>query len=624
MRLWKIAGIGALGLALAAGALVLFAPVSGFKAPMEARVTAATGQAFHIEGPVSLTFTPELALDLGAVTLGAGQGPDAAPLLRARRAVVAVAFLPLLQGEAQPTSMTLEGADIFIPGDGSAWAFKAADGEVPFSPFDAFSIGDLRLIDSRLIIGSTVITAHDVRLRWPQRGQSLSISGDVGFREHSFAVDTVIERRDALVQGGRVPLRIEFSSALAEGSLDGIAELQTPAFEGGVSLSAPSTRALAAFLGAAIPGDRAFGEISLSAAIKAEPGFLRLREARFVLGNMTGAGLLTVSLEGGRPDFTGEVSVDRFVLGDYVSFTPLESSNGWQDTAFDLSGLAGFDADIRLKARSADLAGLSIQNLGFTLTGRAGGFRLQIDQALAYAAMLNATLTADVNGETPKLGLTLSAEGIDAQTAFAAAFAGEGLSGRANVKLDVTATGSTRQALIASLWGTADIVIIDGGLDGIDPAELARTAADEGGPRGIGSDAAVAFKRLSGAFSLRGGNAQSTSLRLVANFLKLDAAGSFDLPGRTLALNAMPQFTSDAVGVRDPANEGRIAVPFTLNGAWAAPTAAPDWPALYAALQSGRVALEALELLPEPARTWFKDYVAKGGPNPPAEAPPQP
>ncbi|MFT3809565.1 MAG: AsmA family protein [Micropepsaceae bacterium] len=624
MRFWKIAGFTALGLAVAAGALVLFAPVSGFKGPIEARVTAATGHAFHIEGPVSLTFTPELALDLGAITLGAGQGPDAAPLVTARRAVVAVAFLPLLQGEAQPTSMTLEGADILIPGDGAAWRFKTENGEAPFSPFDAFAIGDLRLIDSRLTVGGVVIAAADVRLRWPRDGQSLSISGDIGFRERRFAIDTVIERRDALVQGGRVPLRVEFSSDLAEGSLDGIADIATLGFEGGVSVSAPSTRAFAAFLGAAIPGDRAFGELSLSAAVKASPGILRLREGRFALGGMTGAGNLSVSLQNTRPDFTGEVSVDRFVLGDYVSFTPLESGVGWQDTAFDLSGLTGFDADIRLKARSADLAGLAIQNLAFTLTGRAGGYRLQIDQALAYAAMLNATLNIEMGSGVPKLGLTLSAEGIDAQSAFAAAFAGEGLTGRANVKLDLTATGTTRLDLIRSLWGSVNLVLIDGGLDGIDPAELARTAADETGPAGIGGDAAVAFKRLSGAFDLRAGVAHSTSLRLVTNHMKLDAAGSFDLPNRTLDIHAMPQFTGDVVGVRDPANEGRLAVPFALSGGWAAPSAAPDWDMLYAALQSGRVALEAIELLPEPARTRFRDYVAKGGPNPPAASPPQP
>ncbi len=620
-RFWKIVVFTAPGLGLLAAALVLFAPVSGFKGPMEARVTAATGHAFHIEGPVSLTFTPELALDLGAITLGAGQGPDAAPLVAARRAVVAVAFFPLLQGEAQPTSMTLQGADILIPGDGSAWRFKTADGDVPFSPFDAFAIGDLRLIDSRLTIGGVVIAADDLRLRWPRDGQSLSISGEIGFREKRFTVDTVIERRDALVQGGRVPLRIEFSSDLAEGSLDGIADLAMPGFEGGISVSAPSTRAFAAFLGAAIPGDRAFGELSLSAAVKAEPGFMRLREARFALGGMTGAGLLTVSLKAGRPDFTGEVSVDRFVLGDYVSFTPLESADGWQDTAFDLSGLTGFDADIRLKARSADLAGLAVQNLAFTLTGRAGGYRLHIDQALAYAAMLNATLNIEMASGTPKLGLTLSAEGIDAQSAFAAAFAAEGLTGRANVKLDVTANGATRRALIQSLWGSADVVLIDGGLDGIDPAEIARTAADEGGPKGIGG--AVAFKRLSGAFDLRAGTAHSTSLRLVTNFMKLDAAGSFDLPNRELALKAFPQFTGDVAGNRDPANEGRLAVPFTLSGPWAAPAASPDWDALYAALQSGRIALEAIELLPEPARTRFKDYVASGGPVGP-ETVPQP
>lgn len=59
-------------------------------------------------------------------------------------------------------------------------------------------------------------------------------------------------------------------------------------------------------------------------------------------------------------------------------------------------------------------------------------------------------------------------------------------------------------------------------------------------------------------------------------------------------------------------------MPFAVSGAWGALVAEPDWAALMTALQSGRVALEAIELLPEPRRSWFKGLIASG------QAPPWP
>jgi AsmA protein len=616
-RVWKGLGLAAILVGLAAVALMVFAPVGGFKAPLEARVSAATGRAFHIEGPLSLTFTPELALDLGAVTLGAGQGPDGAPLVTAKRAVLAIALLPLVSGNARATGLTLEGADIAIGPDGSGWTFAAAEGEA-LTPFDALDFGNVRLIDSVLRIGDVAIEARDLQLRWPAEGQALSLSGDIGFREKTFAIDAVIERRDELMAGGRVPLRLEFASDLAEGSLDGVADLEALGFQGGLSISAPSARALAAFLGAVIPGDRAFGELSLSAAVRALPGEVHLRDAKFALGAMTGGGALAVRLSGNRPSFSGSLSIDRFALNDWLAFTPLPDNGGWRDAAFDLSGLSGFDADLTIKARTADLAGLQIQNFAVTLSAGGGRLWARIDSALAYAAILHGTVTAAIENGTPTLALTLSGEGFDTQSILAASLEGDGLTGRANLKLDLTAKGATRRALIDTLSGSAGLVLIDGAMDGLDPAALARTAADESGPKGLGVGSAIAFKRLAGTFQVQNGRARTTTLRLVSNTIRADGAGAFDLGARTMAVRISPVFTADVDGTRDHDNEGRIAVPFAIVGPWAALTATPDWPALMAAVRSGKVALEAIELLPEPRRSWFKNLIATG------EAPPWP
>lgn len=614
-RIWKWLGLGAIALGLAAGALVLFAPVGGFKAPLEAAVTAATGRTFQISGPLSLALAPELALDLGPVTLSAGKGEET-PLIEANQAVLGVSFLPLLSGEARPTSLTLRGAKIVFTADGARWRFEPAAGEPPLSPFDAIAFGDLRLIDSQIVFGEVAVEARDVRLRWPHRGQSLSISGDVGFRGAVFALEAVIERRDALMQGGRVPLRIDFKSDLAEGSLDGIADLGKALFEGGVSVSAPSTRALAAFLGVALPGERVFGELSLSASLRARPGDIQLSDARFALGDITGGGTIAVKVEGDRPAINGAVSVDRLDLADWFGFAERPESGGWRDAGFDLAALAAFDAEMTVRARAADLIGLQVQTLNLTFTVRAGRLWARIDNAIAYAGTIRGTVTAQSGGVAPAFTVALTAEGFDAQSAFAAAFDGSGLTGRGDAKLDITAAGATRTALIASLAGRVDLAVIDGTLDGVDPALVARTAADEGGPQGVGPELGVSFKRLSGRFDIQNGRARSSDLRLVTNHLKLSAAGAFDMPARMLAIRARPAFAADVDGSRDPADEGRLAMPFAVTGAWGAPKAQPDWPALVAALDAGEIADADLDRLPEQKRAWIRELRAAGTPPP--------
>ncbi|BCW90399.1 hypothetical protein sos41_35680 [Alphaproteobacteria bacterium SO-S41] len=571
-RAFRIGGLAVLALALAGGALVLFAPVDRLREPIEIAVREATGRSFHIHGPVRLTFASGIGLDLGAVTLADVPGAASATMATASNAVLQVAFLPLLSGSVEPIALTLDGADIHLTRDETGranWAFpqagKAGD------PFDALGFGDVRLINSRIVIDAgeegsgRELNFVDARLRWPSGAPTLSLSGTIAFRSERFEVDGLIETPHALFQGGVVPLRVAFSSGLAEGSLDGDADLAADSFEGGVNLSAPSARRLASFFGALIPGERGFGEMSLAAAIVATHGEAHLRNIKFTLDDMTGGGDLGIKLTGARLSFAGALSVDSFDLATYLSAPPASGGVGWSDAPLDLSGLRDIDANLALRVSSAALAGLKASNVTGTLALGDGTLTADIATATLYGGLGRARLAIDLASFAPGYQLALTLTNFDAQSFFADAVGSAALMGQASLTLDLKGEGTTRREVVAGLDGKLQLELANGALDGVDLTAIARSVGMPGALNGATADDATTLTTLSAAFTVADGMARTTALKLTTHAMTLAARGTIGLAARALRLRFAP------------AGAG---VPFSVTGPWAAPTYLADWAGL--------------------------------------------
>ena len=573
-RVLKFSGLAVLALGLAGGALVMFAPVDRLRAPIEAAVREATGRSFHIHGPVRLTFASGVGLDLGAVTLAEVPGGASATMATASNAVLQVEFLPLLSGTVQPVALTLDGADIRLRRDETGranWAFpqtgRAGD------PFDALGFGDLRLVNSRIVIdngeqgGERELNFVDTRLRWPSDAKTLSVAGTIAFRSERFEIDGLIEEPHALFQGGVVPLRLAFTSGLANGSVDGDADLAADGFEGGINLSAASARRLAAFFGGLIPGDRGFGEVSLAAAMVAKHGEAHLRDIKFTLDDMTGGGDLGIKLAGARLSFAGSLSVDGFDLAAYAPAPPLggAAAVGWSDTPMDLTALRDIDANLALRLGNARLDGIRASNVTGTFALGGGTLTADVATATLYGGLGRARLTVDLASFTPAYALALTLTDFDAQTFFGDAVGSTALTGRGDLKLNLKGEGATRRAIVSGLDGTVELELANGALDGVDLMAVARSVAVQGAVQGTTSDDATNIATLSAAFTLTDGMARATALSLTTPSAALNARGTIGLAARALRLRFVPQGSG---------------VPFSVTGPWAAPTYLPDWAAL--------------------------------------------
>jgi uncharacterized protein involved in outer membrane biogenesis len=612
IRLLAYLGLAALLVAAAGWAVISFVPADAYRGTIEMAVRERSGWRLSW-GEMRFAVAPELGIEMDDVVLT--PPGDGAPPVTAKRAVLGISLLPLAAGQVEVSAVRLDGAVVSLrrSADGR---IVAGDGGAMADPFAVLAFGDLSLSDSRLVLTGErpgEIALPRLRLTWAPEAAALNLTGTIDSGGGPLEVEAVIAQRAALFAGGPFDLNIGFDGKLAKGSADGALDMTAGTFDGALSISASSARRLAAAFGVMLPGDRALGMVSVAAEARIRPGEMRLSDAKFTLDGMTGSGVLAMTMTGPRPYFTAKLAVDRFELGPYVSLTePGEEGDEtgqveWSEAALNLDGLNAFDADLTVRARRATVGTLRFADPEFTGTVKDGRASLVLSKATLYAGLAAGRLTADVTGGDPIIAVALSLSGFDAQTFLSDAVDSEALTGRGDLTLSLSARGTSRKAMIRTLTGALTLKLIDGGLDGVDLAAVARSVAEETGPDGATVDDATGFVSLAADLTIAAGVAEAARLMIVTPRMTLEGAGVFDLPARTLWLRVEPETTGNAEGA-DP----RLVMPFAISGRWDAPIYQPDWEALRNLVDIGEVSVDELALLPEPARSWFVAAIAAG------------
>lgn len=613
VRAIKYGLVAAALLALAVGAVILFAPADRFREPLAAQVQAATGRSLTIAGSMRFTFAPEPGLSLSDVTVSA---PGAAEpiLVHADSVTLAVEFFPLLAGELKVTRVALDGCTITLArgAEGSAnW------GPAPAGGSPGFGIGDLVLSECRIAYrddarGRAVeFTATDLRLRWPENGATLSVSGGLGLRGEHFEIDGSIGNPAGLLEGGRVPLRAQLEGTLLEGTIDGDADLGALRFEGGVNISATSTRRLAQLFGVNLPGDRGLGDLSLSAGARLSPGEAHFRDAKFTLDGMTGGGAFGLRMDGDVVGFAGMLNVDRFDLSTYLTLQEPEieqAETGWSNAAVDFSALPGFALDIALKAHRVDLFGLSLQDADMTLSAGKGAVSLTLERAALYGGTANGEIAANSVSGMPSITVAATLTDADAGSVLPELAEIETLTGRVTLKLGLRGTGASQAELVKTLAGTAEITLRDGTLSGVDLAAIAGSVAQPAGFPGIGDDQATNFSSFAARFDIAGGIARTDNLSLIGPFIRIQGRGAVGLPARLMQITLSPRFVTDPDNQQGDHAPG-FAMPFVVTGPFRAPIYVPDYSELADRLARGELTPDQLGALPQPLHDWILSMV---------------
>ncbi len=368
--------------------------------------------------------------------------------------------------------------------------------------------------------------------------------------------------------------------------------------KGRVRLPEQPLRKLAPSLGLPLPATRdehAFTSIAGTASFSLAEHSLKLEDLDCTLDRSHLRGRIAVA-DTAQPVIDLELHADAVDLDAYRA--PAAAAAAAPAAAarpaarpLPLAALRAISAHGSVALDRATVAGLTLTELRVPFTAAGGDLRLK-PGARAFGGTLTGDVHLDAAHEAATLALTADVRGIDIGAAVKAYAKSDRLSGRANVRAQLSGRGATDAALLDSLDGPMDVEVQNGALEGIDltyELERAQALLQQQLPPARSGPTRTPFDVLSGHSQLAHGVLATDPLRLETRFLKVAGKGNFRLADQavdyqiTARVRELPAGGSSAL-----ASLQSLDIPVTVTGTVHDYQVRPD----LAGLAKGRVRQE--------------------------------
>lgn len=273
-----------------------------------------------------------------------------------------------------------------------------------------------------------------------------------------------------------------------------------------------------------------------------------------------------------------DVSVDRLNFDRYLpheektAAKPAPSGKpSPMDEPIDLSALEALDVTGSL--RIGELVASNIKASNVRADVKAAGGRVELNPLTAnlYQGSANGAIMVDANVNRFEVKQTLS--GISIGPLLVDAIERDLLEGRGDVRLDVVTSGDTASALKRALSGSAQLMLKDGAIRGINLGQSFRSArgllsARRDAESSADSTQKTDFSELSASFVIRNGVARNDDFQVKSPFVRLTGAGQIDIAEGRLdyVANAAVVGTSAGQGGAELAELRGLTVPVRVSG----------------------------------------------------------
>ncbi len=598
MKWLKVSLYALLGLVLllvaAAAILALTFDPNQYKGEVEKLVKEQTGRTLKFHGDVKLAFWPSLGVSVGKVTLSRRASEHDFAAFDSAHA--SVRLLPLLRGEALVDQVRIAGLKAsVIRAKGGKFDFEdllgAAGGKKPAAaPAQAakvkFDVAGLRLENGTLAYrdegSGQTLEVMNLEIRTGRIAEDLP--GKMSLGAQLKGKHPLVDAKVALESGYR------FSLARQEYALDGL------------SLKLEGTAAdfsrLALSLAGDVRADAARESVSAELTAKFDETTIKGKAAMAKFD---------------APRYTFDIDVDKLNLDRYLAASPKAKPAAGAnakvdvDVPVDLSGLKGLRADGRLSVGALQVQGLKLIDLKAQLRAADGRADLAPHSAKLYEGTLTGALSLNANGNRVALKETLADVAIGPLVKDL--MGRDALEGRGNVSLDVTAAGTTVNAMKKMLAGTARVALRDGAVKGINLTEALRKTRAAFGSKSAQQQAPdnsqrTDFSEMTASFIVRNGVARNDDLEVKAPVLRITGAGDIDIGNSQLdyLAKATVVATAKGQGGADLDHLAGLSVPVKLTG----PFDAPKYEIDYRSLAAGAAKAKATEKLQERLRGLLK------------------
>lgn len=524
---------GIVGLAvLASAALFLFFDPNDFRDDISAQVKTVTGRDLVIEGDLSLSVFPWIAVNIGRTRLGNAAGFGDEPFLSFEEARLSVRLMPLLFeqkvtiGTASLDSFSLN-LEVAANGKNNwedlAEAGQEAPAEETAETGDsvALDIADIRLSNASISFsdaqagGTNTINGLTLSTSSIAAGKPFDIDAEFDFSTQPAGVSGHLQYRSTMtLSEGNEQLSIRGFSI--EGQLDGITPQTTeyrftaPSIEVdmlsermtmgqielailGLEMSADvepysytnpqpkmtlavqpfSLKDLMQLVGVDAPitaDPDALGRVSFSARADVGATAIKLTAMTLKLDDTMLTGELSLPLtEHGSYEF--DLSADHINADRYMA--PADASGDTTAMAEDdieipVDLIRALNAKGNLKVERANLSGMTFENLVLGINGANGQLRMHPISAEFFEGKYNGDIRINAASDTPSLSVNEKISGVQLAPLALAMFEQENITGTIAGGFKLSGSGKNLAAIRRDLDGSMAFSLADGAWEGTD------------------------------------------------------------------------------------------------------------------------------------------------------------
>lgn len=611
--------LGALAVLVVAALVILpsLVPADKIRAEVVAQVKAATGRDLTIDGKVAVSAFPSLSVQVNSVALSNPAGFQGKELVRLGALDLKLKLLPILSGKVEVDSFVLVDPVISLEVDRQGrgnWVFetakseakpaetktegKSADGSGGATLSD-ISLGEVRIDNGKLTFvdakAGTRKEVDAINLGIELKNLDTPLKAKGGLRYHGKVIDIAadLSKPRALIEGTTSPLDLSVAADTVKLALKGQASLG--AVEGDLNLTVPSVRGLVLWatgkpLEAPGSGLEAF---ALKGKLAAGGTKVALSQAAIALDAIKANGDFAVDTGGARPSLKGKLDVAALDMNPYLPpeqpATAKSGSGGsagggaagksdWSDETIDASGLKAADVDFALSLGSLTVKKIKVGKSALRVVLVGGKMTADLSQLELYQGSGKGKVVLD--GSQPGIGLdaTFQLKNLAAEPFLADAAGFDRLEGTGAFDVQVAGRGKSERALVSSLNGKGAVTFLNGAIKGINLAEMVRNVGSAFTTGG--GTQKTDFAELGGTFTIASGIVTNKDLALKSPLLRVEGAGTVELPPRTVHYRVTPKAVASLEGQGGKSDLGGVAVPVIVEGPWENLSFRPDLEAL--------------------------------------------
>jgi AsmA protein len=569
---------------------------------VETQIRTVTGLDLVVKGNIDVSVFPGSYVSFHDVGLKGSDTTD--PALRVDVLTANLRLLPLLMQRFEIADVMMLRPQIVVT--------RSADGESNWTPFiqtiartmkpgadNQVSFSEIRIQDGILSYEdaanhvSEKLDDIDLSLAWPSISRSFAATGQFDWRGER--VDGSISASDflAALSGDRSGLKARLTSAPLKLAFDGTVANRTSAMmEGTLTIDTASLRNALQWTGQQVPGGNGFGRFALKARANVVGASIALTNVNVELDGNVAEGVMTYS-NNGRQTLQATLAADALDFTPYISTFRLLASGArdWNRQLFDLNALSSTDLDMRLSAARVTVGPSKLGRTAFGANLRGGALALSVGEAQVYGGIAKGSFGIARSDAVADVKAQFQFTDVDLASCASELFGITKLSGRGNLNVSLTASGSSPFGLAQSLDGTANLTGHDGALSGFNVEQLLkrleRRPLSGAGQFRSGS---TPYETLTVALKFADGVATAEDVKLEGPAARVTLTGTASVPTREYDLKGTASLTA-----ADASGAAGFELPFVVQGPWDDPLIFPDPESLIRRSQAAGPLLDAVK-----------------------------